>query len=237
MKRAFYISIAVNILLVILVVVIGMKTGYCYRLLGINNEVREKQIHWKAVEYEKGWTNCLVSLCDTVDVAFYGNSITHGGNFHNYFPDKKICNLGYPSDDLRGMKSRVGQLAAVHPQKVFVMGGFNGLSSQSIEEFKNQYKELIDTIRYSLPETEIYLQSILPVNVEMAKLNISKSKIVEANSCIEAFAKQYGFEYVDLYSVYAVDDVLDSTYTKDGVHLKREAYKLWVDRIRPNINQ
>ena len=62
---------------------------------------------WKTWECLKGWTNSLYSLRDTVEIVFYGNSITCGGAFEKSFPDKRICSLGYPSDDLKGMMIRI----------------------------------------------------------------------------------------------------------------------------------
>lgn len=61
-----------------------------------------------------------------VDVVFYGNSITCGSSFQDYFPEVSICNLGYPGDNLDGLTSRSYMIATVKPEKVFVMGGING---------------------------------------------------------------------------------------------------------------
>ena len=95
---------------------------------------------WKAEECLKGWTNSLYSLRDTVDIVFLGNSITYGGLFEAEFSDKRICNLGYPSDDLCGMTERINQVMALHPAKVFLMGGINGLTNQDLNISKTNTK-------------------------------------------------------------------------------------------------
>ena len=76
---------------------------------------------WKAEECLKGWTNSLYSLRDTVDIVFLGNSITYGGLFEAEFSDKRICNLGYPSDDLCGMTERINQILALHSMPLTVI--------------------------------------------------------------------------------------------------------------------
>ena len=130
---------------------------------------------WKAEECLKGWTNSLCSLRDTVEIVFYGNSITCGGAFEKSFPDKHLCNLGYPSDDLKGMRVRISQVMALHPTKVFVMGGINGLANIELINFENEYDSLVKSMKDSLPKSNIYLQSILPVNkaIPVGGINLS----------------------------------------------------------------
>lgn len=53
-------------------------------------------------------------------------------DFQSYFPNKKIIELGYPGDNIKGMQMRVAQIVAVHPKKVFIMAGTNSLSYKKI---------------------------------------------------------------------------------------------------------
>lgn len=191
---------------------------------------------WKAEECLKGWTNSLYSLRDTVEIVFFGNSITCGGSFERYFPDKRICNLGYPSDDLKGMSVRINQVMALHPNKVFIMGGFNGLTDQKLIDFENQYDNLVKSMKDSFPKANLYLQSILPVNKAIQNLNVpSREKIIGANRIIEKLSKKYECKYIDLYSVYANGDVLPQKYSDDGVHLLPGAYNVWFHAIKDYI--
>lgn len=118
MKRSVFILFITNVILFIALLYVGYK---CHQYRSIISGNRK--------EYDclRGWTNSLESLHDTVDVVFFGNSITHGGRFDQAFPDMKVCNLGYPSDDIEGMRKRIPQIVALHPRKVFIMGGINNL--------------------------------------------------------------------------------------------------------------
>lgn len=235
MKKLLYISLALNILLVAAFVTVMVKTGYYKHLayrLGYS-DVAPYNI--KANECLKGWTNSLYSLRDTVDVVFIGNSITHGGNFSEYFLDKKVCNLGYPSDDIKGMTQRISQLEALQPSKVFIMIGFNGLAKMSEQEFDGQYSTLIESIMKTLPESQLYLQSLLPVNNDISKLPIDNEIIVKANEQISSIAGKYKLTYVDLYSIYVDNGMLNARYTDDGVHLKSNVYSLWEEAVSPYV--
>lgn len=101
MRKLPVVSVIANILLV----------GYILINLATTNS---NNYQWKAEECLKGWTNSLYSKrhCRYV---FLGNSITYGGLFEAEFSDKRICNLGYPSDDLCGMTERINQIMALHP--------------------------------------------------------------------------------------------------------------------------
>lgn len=192
-------------------------------------------------EYDclRGWSNSLESLHDTVDVVFFGNSITHDGRFDQAFPDMKVCNLGYPSDDLAGMRKRISQLVALHPHKIFIMGGTNNLSRYEHTRFEMQYKELIIEIKNQLPESSVFVQSILPYNSNLCKVKFKidrKQATIEANRVIESIAVCEGLKYIDLYSLYVDDDgLMNNSFTLDGVHLKDEAYSIWYKEIKQYI--
>lgn len=223
MKHFLMASLFANILLIVYILM-------SWTVFKTDNE------QWKAEECLKGWTNSLCSLRDTVEIVFYGNSITCGGAFEKSFPDKRICNLGYPSDDLKGMRVRISQVMALHPTKVFVMGGINGLADQKLINFENEYDSLVKAMKDSLPKANIYLQSILPVNKAIQNFNVpSKEKIIVANRTIEKISKKYECKYIDLYSVYANGDVLPQKYSDDGVHLLPNAYNVWFHAIKDYV--
>ena len=154
-------SILSNVALVALVVFIG-----CFRTDYINSKLQKiglvKMDETLRGDYWciQGWTNTLTKLNLDMDVVFFGNSITRGSCFEEYFPTLNICNLGYPGDTTDGMLLRVNQIKAVRPEKVFVMAGINGLQVQTEEVFEKKYVTLVDSIKSAVPEAEIYLQSI-----------------------------------------------------------------------------
>ena len=183
----------------------------------------------------RGWTNTLNKLSYDADVVFFGNSITCGGNFQDYFPDIKICNLGYPGDNMDGMMFRIGQVKAVTPEKVFVMAGINGLKYQTEEVFERKYQCMVDSIIKVVPQAEIYLQSILPVNHSMRRGGTSSEKIIKSNETIARIANRSNCIYVDLWSLYEKDGEMPKELTRDGVHLFPEAYDRWAEEIKKYI--
>lgn len=106
------------------------------------------------------------------------------------------------------------------------MAGINGLERQSDSEFEIQYRVLVDSLREASPYSKIYLQSILPVNNnDFKKSYCNNEKIIRANNIIKRIATdRIECEYVDLWSKYQINNAMPQELTKDGIHLKPEAY-------------
>ena len=228
-------SLLLNVFLIASIIFIGyIKTDFIKRQfvkLGISKIESTKRTDYWCI---RGWTNTLDKLNLNVDVVFFGNSITAGSSFHDFFTDKSICNLGYPGDNLTGMMARVQQIQIVKPEKVFVMGGINGLKQMPLNIFETQYRELIVAIKDTVPTAEIYLQSILPVSNAHSRA-ASNKKISDCNLIIRDIAKSLGCKYIDLYSLYTKNDEINPDYSRDGVHIKEEHYDKWIEAIRPFI--
>lgn len=235
---ALVLSLVANVVLLGSIYFIGgVKTNFFRRIgtrMGVcETKPQDRGDYWCI----KGWTNTLNKLDYDADVVFFGNSITCGGNFQDYFPNVKTCNLGYPGDNMDGMMLRVPQIKAVSPEKVFVMAGINGLQMQTDAVFEAKYQRMVDSIKRAVPEAEIHLQSILPVNHTMKKRVAGSEKIRKANEIIVEIAARSGCVYVDLYSLYAVDGEMPQELTRDGVHLHPEAYDRWMEEIRRYIEE
>lgn len=179
------------------------------------------------------WKSFLSKLDLKVDVCFFGDSITRGGNFHKFFKNKKVCNLGISGDGLVGMNGRVDMIASVCPEYVFVMAGINDICSRrKPEKCIALYRLLIEKIRDQLPDTRIFVQSILPINTRMRKSLVKNDAIAYYNGLLVTMCDELNIEYVDLYSVYALNGELPEEYTVDGLHIKEEFYCLWYDKIK-----
>lgn len=184
------------------------------------------------------WNSSIRKLNLDVDVVFFGNSITEGGEWQSYFPDYETITLAYIGEDTKGMLRRVSTLAQVKPEKVFVMAGVNGLQNQSLSDFEFWYEVLIDSISKTVPQAEIYLESILPV---AATSNFcSNDKIQVANAYIKDLVTSKAslpLRYVDLWAVYEQNCSMPDEFTYDGVHLRPEAYSFWVSAIQKYIEE
>ena len=178
-----------------------------------------------------GWNNTLYKMDYDADVVFFGDSITQDSDFRTYFPEQAIVNLGLYGDTLTGMIDRVPGVASVKPEKVFLLGGINGLTDRNVDICAETYEALLEELEAYLPDSQIFIQSVLPISSAREGYGLHNSSIVEFNSRLAAMAQERGMTYVDLYALYEKDGQMNPEFSADGLHLLPESYGLWAEQI------
>ena len=171
------------------------------------------------------------------DIVMLGNSITDGGEWAEILDNVHVRNRGISGDTTDGVLQRLGSITDGRPAKLFLMIGINdfaqGISGDSIAR---NIEQIICRIKAESPETEVYVQSILPISDEITLFPGHKahlSQVAPTNAEIRAICERQGVTYVDLYSSFVTPDgKLDLKYSNDGLHLLGEGYKLWGSIIR-----
>ena len=175
----------------------------------------------------QAWTNSLRQMNAKADIVFFGDSLTYYGDFSSVFPDKVVCNLGLRGDTIQGMIDRVGQVAILKPDKVYVMAGINDVAAITPLEFNKKYDLLICTLLAKITEAQVVVQNLLPVNHTSFNVSCTNKQICEINEKIVCLSKKYGLTFVDLYSAYEYNGELPLDLTIDGIHLKQNSYHKW----------
>ncbi|MDE6006416.1 MAG: hypothetical protein K2G67_02550 [Muribaculaceae bacterium] len=171
------------------------------------------------------------------DIVFLGNSITDGGEFNELFGMNNIKNRGIRSDVIPGVEKRLPQVTSGHPKKIFLLIGINDVShGLSVDQLAARYRSLVAKIKEQSPDTELFIQSVMPINNSITKYKslIGKEKTIrQFNERIKAIAESAGATYVDLWPALADGKGnLKKAYTNDGLHLTGAGYKAWRDAIR-----
>lgn len=181
----------------------------------------------------KGWNNTLEKMDYQADVVFFGNSITYDSDFRKALPYLKIVNLGYPGDNIEGMKLRCRQISFMKPKYIFCMAGINDLlQKRTTKETITSWKDLLDSIKYTNPNAHIFIESVLPVNHTFKPNCVETDSIKLLNLLLQDLAKKRDVQFVDLFSKYAqTDGEMPEVYSIDGIHIKDSAYKIWEDQV------
>lgn len=177
------------------------------------------------------------------EIIFLGNSITDGGEWHELFDNPRVKNRGISGDVTEGVLFRLNEVTRSKPQKVFLLIGINDLAGGIPKEtvFDNIAK-IAQQIRTASPKTEVYLQSILPVNNSFSKFQGHTGKTEEIlwiNQQLKEWCLTEKFIYVDLFSHFKCSDsnLMNPLYTNDGLHLTGEGYLLWRDVVAPLLGK
>lgn len=173
-------------------------------------------------------------------IVFLGNSLTQGGKWNEYFPIQNPANRGIAGDNTLGMLGRLHEIIEARPSKLFIMAGINDISlGRSNEKIITCIKSIIYQVKTGSPDTQIYVQSVLPINNDIApytRLKGKEKQIERLNKDLERFSAQMGAFFVNLYpSFLSSKSKLDVKYTTDGLHLNDAGYALWSEKIRTII--
>jgi lysophospholipase L1-like esterase len=173
-------------------------------------------------------------------VIFLGDSITDEGEWSKLFPSSPVENRGIGGDTTLGVLNRLNQITASNPTEIFLMIGTNDLCfGRSIPEITSNYRLILTRFQTELPNTRIYIQSVLPFNDTLfpsRSLRTNKN-INELNRQIKKLAKEYNYTYIDLTPAFtASDGRLPVKYTKDGLHLNDAGYWVWRKQIYDLVN-
>lgn len=175
------------------------------------------------------------------EVVFLGDSLTDGCNWNEMFPDKRVINRGISGDTTYGVLSRLDEVIQSKPIKIFLLIGMNDLANGIIEqEVVYNIKQIIKVTHKKSPETEIFMQSLLPVNkdFEFFENHTNKTEhILRINRALYHFSKANEITYIDLYSLFVTkDQKLNPEYTNDGLHLNGNGYLKWKSALEKYIH-
>ena len=168
-------------------------------------------------------------------VVFFGDSITFGADWQRLFPDVPVVNRGISGDTTLGLLNRQDEIIALRPRQIFLMIGTNDLCFyRPPDKVLVNYDRILQRFRTELPDTPVYVQSILPFNDQLFPANgLRKNQnIRELNKGIKQLAQKHGYAYLDLTASFTgADGRLLPQYTYDGLHLNDDAYLVWQKQI------
>ena len=176
------------------------------------------------------------------DAVFVGNSRTQGLLLYTGISAKSYADVGLSvetvftsevftdPDDPENKLTAAEALQKGDYTKVYLMFGINELGWQSQDAFLNKYASLIDTIRESHPDVQIYVQSILPVceSKITGKPYLTNARISSFNTRLQEMAKEKEVFYLDVASAVADESgALPEDASTDGIHMQKDGCLKW----------
>lgn len=122
--------------------------------------------------------------------------------------------------------------------KVYIMLGINEVGYPSPNSFIKKYAQIIDTVREVNPDAVIYVQSILPITANRSETHkyIKNSAIAKFDTALEELAAEKQVYYVNVAEALSDETgALISEASSDGVHLKRDYYKVWLEYLKNHV--
>jgi hexosaminidase len=179
------------------------------------------------------------------DIVFIGNSITDGAIWSELFNDIRLKSRGFSGDVTAGLIHRFADIAARKPAKIFMMIGTNDLARGiAPDSVAKNILMMADYLHQEWPATQLYVQSILPVNDVFGKFPThtkNGEKINMVNNQLERESTSHHYRYINLHGQFSdADGKMNTLYSNDGLHLLGAGYALWKHLIYPyvyNLNE
>ena len=175
-------------------------------------------------------------------IVFVGNSIT---NMHDWWEafgcNHQILNRGTSGGFTTEVLPHLEMILEGHPAKVFIGIGTNDVTSSEPAVVAENIRLIITRIRKESPNTEVYMQSVLP-----STSGNRGARIVTLNNLVkpivEELNKEYGkVTYLDVFNqLVGTDGISFKTYNGkslafDNLHPTVIGYGIWCNYIAPQV--
>lgn len=230
MKAIYKISLILNAIIIL------VFAYFAFNFKDIAKEFISKNII--EVRHEQKLSMFRATPVKNGAIIFLGNSITEGGNWRELFDNNNILNRGIGGDITEGVLNRLDEIVRHQPSKLFICIGTNDLARdiQNDSILKN-YQSILEIVQKESPNTQIYVQSILPVG-ESVIFQHSNDKIIPLNQEIKSLCSKFNVEYIDLYEDFTDENGhLNPSFTNDNLHLLGAGYQFWKSKIIHYVNE
>lgn len=192
--------------------------------------------------YDKKAELMQQSAITSTDIIFLGDShIEFGGDWSARLGNPHVRNFGIAGDEADGIYDRLAPILQGRPCKLLLAAGINDISHNlTSEEILGRIRRIVEAIRRESPHTEIYLQSLLPINESFGRWKLLTGKteqVVELNSKLCRMAKEEQIRYVDVFDAFCEKGthILQAQLSVDGLHLNDEGYALWTRLLKRKL--
>ena len=166
------------------------------------------------------------------EIIFLGNSITDIGEWAEIWNNIQVKNRGVSSDNTFGVLARLDEVLSAKPAKLFIMIGINDIAKNIPDTvILSNYQKIIDRVAKESPSTQLFVQSILPVNkafTDFKRHQYKDEHIILINTQLQAYCNEKNIRFVNLYPHFLDENKqLSKQYTNDGLHLNGNGFMNW----------
>ena len=167
---------------------------------------------------------------------FMGDSITEAIDYLGLLDHRNICaTIGI---NINGAKAQIQQIQIKNPRNIYLLYGVNDMDDRMPSKwFVEQYRELVRCLKQKYPQSQIYVQSVLPVDtsVEQKKPHTNNKYISKCNAELIKMAEEEQIKYVNVAAL--LNHSNQNLYEADGTHFKAPFYKLWFSYLVTYLGQ
>jgi lysophospholipase L1-like esterase len=183
-----------------------------------------------------------------VGLLLLGDSITAGwgkakDEYNRGFGDYQPANFGIGGDRTEHVLWRIanGELDNVHPKVVMLMIGTNNSGGSDAAAITKGVTAVVEAIRAKLPDTKILLLGIFPRGADPAdpKVAAIRKKLADVNAELAKLDDGGAHvKYLDIGDKFLDDKgAITKEIMPDALHPTPAGYKIWVDAVKPTLDE
>ena len=158
-----------------------------------------------------------------------GDSIAQGLYEYNVLDQTHVLaerGAGVVNGEGKMAASQIAQAKSLVPQTLFLAYGMNDMKVTDQESFLVAYRGILEDLKQSLSDTDIYVNCILPVRQQTAEAEPAYSNISQYNEGLKSLCEELKVTFID-----NADLVKEEYYADDGIHMAPAYYTEWVNRM------
>ena len=156
-------------------------------------------------------------------IVIVGDSRTQSFSEYGYLPESVVvAKLGA---NLKYADEVIDEVVAKQPASLIFTYGINDVDGNwhSAEDFIERYKEILGIYRSKLPNTDIYVCSIIPVKDAAVEEDPNYAAVSEYAAAVRQMCEDEGYVFIDCDSLFDYDEYFED----DGIHFKSPMYPIW----------
>lgn len=122
--------------------------------------------------------------------------------------------------------------------RIFILFGINEVGTDPVL-FIEKYGQLIDHIRVTQPNAQLYVQAILPVSRAAHERNtylVNNDNIRTFNVLIYELTVQKQVHFLNIYEALVdAEGFLPDAASNDGIHLSKEYNQIWINYLKEHV--
>lgn len=167
------------------------------------------------------------------DSVIMGDSRAVGFYTYEFLPQSRVLAEG--GNTIANILDHEDELIQLNPTSLFLCYGLNDISIglwNTKEDYVNDYASILDELHQKLPNTSIFVNSIIPAQQPAIDTTPAWGNIPEWSKAVHEMAQEKGCGWVDIDSL--VSEHQDF-YDPDSIHVKKEFYPLWATQMMLSV--
>lgn len=159
------------------------------------------------------------------DYVLLGDSRAVGFSYYGFLPEERV--LADSGATILHVQEQLDALKKLDPTMLFLCYGINDVGIgywPTAEDYVNKIEETVALLAKELPNTDVYISSIIPAIDPAFERGPIWRNIPEYNDAVRVWCENAGVSYIDISQLCADNLAL---YQADGVHMMPEFYPLW----------